>query len=39
MQFPEITDGQGNKTSVSEGCYLLNMTSPDRVLRKIPLPA
>ena len=34
MQFPEITDGQGNKTSVSEGCYLLNMTSPDRVLRK-----
>lgn len=34
MQFPEIIDGQGNKTSVSEGCYLLNMTSPDRVLRK-----
>ena len=34
MQFPEFTDGQGNKTSVSEGCYLLNMTSPDRVLRK-----
>lgn len=34
MQFPEITDGQGNKTSVSEGCYLLNMTSPDSVLRK-----
>lgn len=34
MQFPEITDGQGNKTSVSEGSYLLNMTSSDRVLRK-----
>lgn len=34
MQFPEITDGQGNKANVSEGCYLLNMTSPDRVLRK-----
>lgn len=27
MQFPEITDGQGNKANVSEGCYLLNMTS------------
>lgn len=23
MQFPEITDGQGNKDGVSEGCYLL----------------
>ncbi len=34
MQFPEIVDGKGNKASVSEGNYLLNMTSPDRELRK-----
>ncbi len=34
MQFPEIVDGQGNKASVSEGNYILNMTSPDRELRK-----
>jgi len=34
MQFPEIVDGNGNKASVSEGNYILNMTSPDRELRK-----
>lgn len=34
MQFPEITDGNGNKATVSEGNYLLNMTSSDRTLRK-----
>lgn len=34
MQFPEIVDGKGNKAGVSEGNYLLNMTSPDRELRK-----
>lgn len=34
MEFPEITDGQGNKATVSEGNYLLNLTSPDRELRK-----
>lgn len=34
MQFPEIVDGQGNKATVSEGNYLLNMTSADRTLRK-----
>ena len=34
MQFPEITDGEGKPATVSEGNYLLNMTSPDRVLRK-----
>lgn len=34
MQFPEIVDGAGNKASVSEGNYILNMTSPDRELRK-----
>ncbi|MBQ7318171.1 MAG: oligoendopeptidase F family protein, partial [Phascolarctobacterium sp.] len=34
MQSPEITDGAGNKATVSEGNYLLNMTSPDRELRK-----
>ncbi len=34
MQFPEIVDGKGDKASVSEGNYILNMTSPDRELRK-----
>lgn len=34
MQFPEIVDGSGNKAGVSEGNYILNMTSPDRELRK-----
>lgn len=34
MQFPKITDGNGNEATVSEGNYLLNMTSPDRELRK-----
>ncbi len=34
MQFPEIVDGNGNKASISEGNYILNMTSPDRELRK-----
>lgn len=34
MQFPEITDGNGSKATVSEGNYLLNMTSADRVLRE-----
>lgn len=34
MEFPEITDGQGKKAAVSEGNYLLNLTSPDRELRK-----
>lgn len=34
MEFPEISDGAGNKATVSEGNYLLNMTSPDRTLRE-----
>lgn len=34
MEFPEITDGKGNKATVSEGNYLLNMTSSDRTLRE-----
>lgn len=34
MEFPKITDGNGNEATVSEGNYLLNMTSPDRELRK-----
>ncbi len=34
MQFPQITDGEDNPATVSEGNYLLNMTSSDRVLRK-----
>ena len=34
MQFPEITDGEGKPATVSEGNYLLNMTSSDRELRK-----
>ncbi len=34
MQFPAITDGNGKTASVSEGNYLLNMTSTDRILRK-----
>lgn len=34
MEFPKITDGEGNEASVSEGNYMLNMTSKDRTLRK-----
>lgn len=34
MQFPTIKDGAGNTCFVSEGNYLLNMTSTDRELRK-----
>ena len=34
MEFPPITDGSGNPATVSEGNYLLNMTSPDRTLRQ-----
>ncbi len=34
MQFPPITDGKDNPATVSEGNYLLNMTSPDRILRQ-----
>ena len=34
MQFPEVEDSQGNKHSVSEGNYLLNMTSKDRTMRQ-----
>ena len=34
MVFPPIKDGAGNTTSVSNGNYMLNMTSKDRELRK-----
>lgn len=34
MEFPKITDGEGKPAAVSEGNYLLNMTSSDRELRK-----
>ena len=34
MEFPTITDGEGKETTVSNGNYMLNMTSPDRELRK-----
>lgn len=34
MQFPAAKDGEGNDVAVSEGAYLLNMTSSDRELRK-----
>ncbi|MBP5737382.1 MAG: oligoendopeptidase F [Acidaminococcaceae bacterium] len=34
MEFPPIKDGNGNSAIVSEGCYMLNMSSDDRVLRK-----
>lgn len=34
MQFPEITDGNGQAATISEGNYMLNMTSDDRELRK-----
>ena len=34
MEFPPIKDGNGNNAIVSEGCYMLNMASDDRVLRK-----
>lgn len=34
MTFPEITDGEGKAAVISEGNYMLNMTSDDRELRK-----
>ena len=34
MEFPTIKDSQGNESVVSNGNYMLNMTSPDRELRK-----
>lgn len=34
MKFPEITDGKGKPAVISEGNYMLNMTSDDRELRK-----
>ena len=34
MDFPSIKDGYGNNAIVSEGCYMLNMASDDRILRK-----
>ena len=34
IKFPVIKDGNGNDAIVSEGCYMLNMSSDDRVLRK-----
>ena len=34
MEFPPITDGAGKPAIVSEGNYILNMSSPDRTLRK-----
>lgn len=34
MQFPAITDGAGQPAVVSEGNYMLNMSSSDRQLRK-----
>lgn len=34
LKFPKITDGYGKETTISEGNYLLNMTSDDRTLRK-----
>ena len=34
MEFPSVKDKNGNTAIVSEGCYMLNMASDDRVLRK-----
>lgn len=34
MSFPPALDAEGSSVLVSEGSYLLNMTSKDRVLRK-----
>ncbi|MGM9568769.1 MAG: M3 family oligoendopeptidase, partial [Phascolarctobacterium sp.] len=34
MEFPPITDGEGNPAIVSEGNYILNMSSSDRTLRQ-----
>ena len=34
MEFPPITDGEGKPAIVSEGNYILNMSSNDRTLRK-----
>ena len=34
MEFPSITDGAGKPALVSEGNYILNMSSSDRTLRK-----
>ena len=34
MQFPLVKNAEGQEVTVSEGNYLLNMTSNDRVLRR-----
>ena len=34
MEFPAIVDGEGQPATISEGNYMLNMTSMDRTLRK-----
>ena len=34
MEFPPIKDGEGKDATVSEGRYMLNMSSEDRILRK-----
>ncbi len=34
MEFPAIVDGEGKPATISEGNYMLNMTSMDRTLRK-----
>lgn len=34
IEFPTIKDHNGHDAIVSEGCYMLNMSSGDRVLRK-----
>ena len=34
MEIPPIKDGYGGDAVVSEGCYMLNMSSGDRILRK-----
>ena len=39
MEFPPIKDGNGNNAIVSEGCYMLNMASDDRVRYRNTLAA
>ena len=34
MEFPTITDSKGNESVISNGNYMLNMSNPDRELRK-----
>ncbi len=34
INFPDATDSNGNPHPVSEGVYMLNITSPDRELRR-----